>query len=156
MPRRRHAPDVTWLYPHASREEIAELKTFFDHFATRPRNWHDQTRKETHAVTLVNKDRIPWFSVPEQFRPRVQAWFDMKVNQVIREKGSITPGKIRSLRMNACHFGRNVLTHRTWALRRAYLKKRAKWLQYQEWLCQQEIQQLHKAEPMPRRYLGVA
>jgi hypothetical protein len=158
---RKKFDDPTWLYPHATRVQIENLRIYFElHLPNRIRSWHQQTCKDTHALPRIKENwgsGEPWASVPPHFRARVDAWFHMMIARVKRERGTITPGKIRSLRMNAAYYGRYVLTGKRRANKSAYDRMKRKWLQYKEWEAQQQRRELVASRgPMPRKVLECA
>ena len=158
---RKKVADPTWLYPHKSRLYIENLRVYFElHLPNRIRNWDQQTPHDTHALPRIGKHwgtGEPWASVPPHFRPKVEAWFQMMIARVKKERGSITPGKIRSLRMNAANFGRNVLSGRRRENHRQYNRMKKQWLMYKEWEAQQQRRELVASRgPMPRKVLECA
>jgi hypothetical protein len=144
MPPRKQ-DDPTWTYPFASRLEIENLRVYFSHFATRIRSWKQQKDTDTHALPKINGawgGREPWASVPPQHRARVEAWFNHKLAE-LRAKGiTPTPGKIRSLRMNAAMYGRYVLTGKRRMNRVHYEMRKRKWLRYLSWKAAEERKEL--------------
>ncbi len=98
----------------------------------RPQGW-----KKVPCVPKIvdNPDKVFWPTVPEKHRPRVDAWFWMKVAEVKRRNGGkISPAKYSSLRGNAINFGVYVLTGKRRANRSDYERKKRIYLAYQEWL----------------------
>jgi len=138
--------DPSWKFPHASREQIDELRQYFAHFATRLEGWKQNPR--THA--LPAKDRrpdIPWFSVPEQHRAECQRWFEMKIAELKASGRRITSGKIQSLRMNATNYGRYVLTGKRRANRGHYERRKRIWLTFLEWQAKHDRKEIEISRP---------
>jgi len=160
MPRKKvHDPD--WLYPHQTREQVENLRVYFElHLPNRIRSWKQQKDTDTHALARVDNkwgSGEPWASVPPHFRPKVQAWFEMMLRRVKHERGCVSPGKIRSLRMNAAYFGRYVLTGKRRANKSAYDRMKRNWLKYKAWETQQQRTAFVKRQgPMPRKVLDFA
>ena len=160
MTRRKENPDPTWTYPYATRLEIENLQVYFSHFATRIRGWHQQKDTDTHALPRVKGawgSKIPWESVPPQHRARVEEWFNKKLAELKAKGITPSPGKIRSLRMNAANYGRHVLTGHRMADRTAYEIRKKKWLRYLEWKAAEERKEfLAKRTKSPSKVLEVA
>lgn len=152
--------DPTWRYPHATRLQIDNLRVYFSHFATRIRGWHQQTDADTHVFPLINGKRgtgIPWESVPPQHRARVEAWFNKKLAELKLKGITPTPGKIRSLRMNATVYGRYVLTGKRRADKSQYDRRKREWLRYLSWKAAEERKELLALRgPNPRKVLQIA
>ena len=153
MPPKKVNSDPDWHYPFATRLEIENLRVYFSHFATAPRGWKEH--KFTHALPRTNEPRERWASVPPHFRPQVEAWFQMMLKKTKRERGVVTPGKLRSLRMNAACFGRYVLTGKRRVNKSAYDRRKKAWLRYQEWATAEERKEMLARHPMPRKVLEI-
>ena len=139
--------DSGWKFPYASRERIDSLRQYFAHFATRLEGWKQQPR--THA--LPAKDRrpdIPWFSVPEQHREKVNDWFLRKLEEWKRSGRPLTAGKIQSLRMNAANYGRYVLTRKRAANRMVYERNKRIWLEFLNWQERQDRKEVELSRPL--------
>ena len=149
----RRKKDPTWTYPYQSREKVENLRIYFElHLPNRVRSWKDNPN--THALPPGRKVKIPWESVPPHFRPNVEAWFQMMVARVKKERGFITPGKLRSLRMNAANFGRQILTGRRRQNHAQYTRMKNQWLRYKAWEAQQQRRELVESRgPMPHKFL---
>ena len=144
-PVRANPKDPEWKFPYASRERIDTLRQYFAHFATRLEGWHQNPR--THA--LHPKDRhpeIPWYSVPEQHRAKVQAWFDFKIAELKAKNITITAGKLQSLRMNAANYGRYVLTGKRRANHAVYARHKRIWFAYLEWSAERDRRDIEIAK----------
>lgn len=148
--------DPTWLYPYMSRERVENLRIYFElHLPNRVRNWN--TGPDTHALPREMYKKTPWASVAPHFRPNVQRWFDMMVERTKKQRGSISPGKIRSLRMNAANFGRNILTGRRRENHKQYTRMKNQWLRYKAWEAEQQRKEfVAKQGPLPHKILEVA
>lgn len=157
MPRTKKK-DPTWLYPHATREQIENLRVYFEmHLPNRIRNWNGGI--DTHALSAIARKQAagqPWASVPPHFRTRVEAWFQMMLAKTKRERGFVSPGKVRSLRMNAACFGRYILTGKRRSNKAEYDRNKRKWLQFKEWEAQQQRSAFVASRgPMPNRRLEI-
>lgn len=138
--------DPTWRYPYATRLEIENLRIYFSHFATRIRSWKQQKDTDTHALPRGKGGKWgtgePWASVRPDLRPKVEAWFNRKLAEIQARGITPTPGKIRSLRMNAANYGRHVLTYHRAADRMHYQVRKKKWLRYLSWKAAEERKEL--------------
>ncbi len=155
MPRKA---DPAWTYPHLSREKVENLRVYFEmHLPNRINGWKGV---DTHVFPKIKGKRgsgEPWASVPPHFRPKVEAWFQMMLARTKRERGFVSPGKVRSLRMNAANFGRYVLTGKRRANKSVYDRMKRQWLRYKEWETQQQRAALVASRgPMPHKVLEVA
>jgi hypothetical protein len=151
--------DPDWVYPYASRQRIENLTKYFMAFGKKPRDWHTQTGKQTHVFDKNRWRReaiIPFESVPPWLRHRAEQWFNRKIAECKAEgrPNWPSPGKIRSLRMNACHVGRNLWTRKNFASFVLYRKNKKAWLLWLEWNAKNERRE--SQEPMPHRVLEVA
>jgi len=137
--------DPSWKFPYATREQIDELRQYFAHFATRLEGWKENPR--THALPLKERrPDIPWFSVPEKFRPQVEDWFQRKLTELKARGVPITRGKIQSLRMNAANFGRQVLTRNRARNKGMYERKKRLWLAYLHWSAAHDRKEIEIAK----------
>jgi hypothetical protein len=136
-----------WKYPHATREEIQELESYFRDLAMSPRkNW--KTRPKTHA--LDRKEAKPgewWPSVPPHLKQRTQDWFDAKVQKTIAERGGITEGKRRSLRAQAARQARDVWSGNFLRRRNQHSGKKRRWNRYLAWLAEQQREEIKRNTP---------
>lgn len=125
--------DPDWTFPYATRACLERIREYFEGFqkGLHPQGW--RLNKNTHA--LKKSDGTPFASVLPHLRPKVIAWFEMMLARERAKKiaGWPSPGKVRSLRMNAAHFGRNVLTGRRRANKSVYDRRKRIWLAFQEW-----------------------
>jgi hypothetical protein len=150
--------DPTWTYPYATRARIESLAKYMSEFGKRSTNWHMQGKRKESTRVLPNKrkNKIPFESVPPHLRFRAEQWFNRKVAEE-QTKGILgwpSPGKIRSLRMNACNAGRHMWNGEYYTRYRHYLKKKKAWLMYLEWKAKQERQDF--SQPMPHKVLECA
>ena len=98
----------------------------------------------THVLPANRPNRIPWESVPPQFRERCQKLFNRKVAE---EKAKGIPGwpsdgKIRSIRMNVANAGRHYFNAENFIRYIHYKRDKKMWLLYQEWLAKEERKKL--------------
>lgn len=160
MARPKKNADPSWTYPYQTRQQIENLRIYFElHLPNRIRSWKQQTDVDTHAMPRINGKwgtGIPWESVPPHFRPEVERWFQMMLKRTKAQRGTLTAGKIRSLRMNAANYGRNVLTMKRNANRVWYERRKKQWLQYKEWVAERENIAARIARgPAPNRRLEI-
>lgn len=137
--------DPDWTFPYASRQRIENIRAYMAHFATRLEGWKQNPR--THA--LPPKERhpeIPWYSVPEKFRPEVERWFNMKVAQLPPHRRTI--GKIQSLRMNATVYGRYILTGKRRGKKTQYEINKRIWFCYLEWSAANDKKEIDVTRPL--------
>lgn len=157
----RKKPDPDWKYPHATRLEIENLRVYFSHFSRPNRivGWKDQKDTDTHALPRINGKwgtGIPWESVLPQHRAKVDAWFNNKLAELHAKGITPSPGKIRSLRMNAAMYGRHILTFKHLGLRAGYRQRKRKWLRYLNWKAAEERKELLAARgPNPSKVLAI-
>jgi hypothetical protein len=160
MARQMKPKDPEWTYPYATRRQIENLRIYFSHFATRIRGWHQQKDTDTHALPRVKNKwgtGIPFESVPPQHRARVEAWFNRKLAEIKAQGITPSPGKIRSLRMNAANFGRHVLTGHRRIDRAQYEMRKRKWLRYLSWKAAEERKELlARRGPNPSKVLEIS
>jgi hypothetical protein len=142
--------DPDWTFPYCTRKTLERIREYFESFkipGAHPHGWREQTRRQTHA--LEKSDGTPWSSVAPHFRERVEKWFQMKVAQEKAKgiPGWPTPGKIRSLRMNAAYFGRHILTFKRLRWAGHYTRRKRIWLLYQEWMSKKEFVEREVSRP---------
>jgi hypothetical protein len=121
--------DPTWTFPYCTRATLEKIRDYFESFQTggHPRGWAQLRHKR-----LIPNAKIPWESVDPKYRAEVDRWFKMKLNQA-KQAGTLTPGKIASLRMNATFYGRHVLTGKRRGNYGRYARKKRIWIAFQEW-----------------------
>jgi hypothetical protein len=142
--------DPDWTFPYAKRERMMAICNYFENIRFTRKLTQMGISKNTHALprSLAKKLRkkTAWPSVPAQFRTKVDDWFHKKLAQIKAERGYLTPGKIRSLRMNAAYYGRHVLTGRRRANRGRYEMDKRLYLTFLEWEKSENMRQLPKTE----------
>jgi len=160
MPLNSKRKDPDWKYPFQTRLQIENLRIYFSHFATRIRSWDQQKDTDTHALRRIKGKwgtGEPWASVPPQHRTRVEAWFNKKLAELKAKRITPTPGKIRSLRMNAANYGRYVLTGKRRANKAHYDLRKRKWLRYLSWKAAEERKELlARRGPSPSKVLEIS
>jgi hypothetical protein len=138
--------DPDWKFPYASRNAVENARHYFESFQTggHPAGWH-----QLRHYAVIKKPKVPFESVPEKFRAKAKAWFEMKLREEFAKKipGWPTVGKIRSLRMNATYYGRILLTGKRRANRSVYEKRKKIWLAYQEWEKRQHFVDVEASRP---------
>jgi hypothetical protein len=147
---KRDPKDPDWKFPYASREYIDYLRQYFAAFATRNKDWHDNP----HTHVLPPKERrpdIPWYTVPEQHREKVEIWFQRKLAEWKASGRPLTRGKLQSLRMNATVFGRYILTGKRRANHARYDRHKRVWLTYLSWEAQQDRREVELSRPFAAR-----
>lgn len=147
--------DPEWKFPYATREYIVNLAQYMSEFGKRPTNWHMQQKigQRTHVLSENRKNMIPFESVPPYLRFRAEQWFNRKIAECKAEgrPNWPSPGKIRSLRMNACNAGRHMWNGEYYLRYSNYQSKKKMWLRWLDWKAQQERREAQ--EPMPHRVL---
>jgi hypothetical protein len=128
-PKKEDGPD--WKFPYAHRAYIEKLR---EYFRTAPKSggFRCQTRAQTHVLSNKESLRIRreegtnWPSVPPEHRAQAEFHFHRRVAEKTREQGYITPGQVRSIRMNVVRFARWVLPRagKSWQSSRQNLFKR--------------------------------
>lgn len=163
-----HRPnDPTWDYPYASRKRIEGLQAYFDQFKTPQTNgyWvfnHRKYigRKGGMATDVFHnpKDRPPgpWPSVPPHLRQRAQEYFDREVAKTIAERGSITQGKLNSIRMVTARNARYFWTGKRTMAVLQYKRRKKNWLKYLAWKAEKERAALGITDEPRSKVLGIA
>jgi hypothetical protein len=150
--------DPAWTFPYASRKEIERIVHYFEvHLPNRVDSWASFKGKRHFALPRKEHEQLRkitrWPSVPEKYRQQTEDWFQKKLKQCIEERGFVTPAKLRSMKMNAANFGRNVLTKKRMWNKIRYDRDKAIYLAYKEWL---RVEQLKSLPKLRARTLAVA
>lgn len=147
--------DPDWTFPYARRATMEKILVYFENIKVDKTSW--SVNKHTHAlpakVAAELRKTTRWPSVEPKYRQKVEDWFQMKLAQAKKERGELTAGKIRSLRMNAAVYGRFILTGKRRGDHGRYAQNKRLLFAYREHLHQEE---LRNAPKLQSRRLEVA
>jgi hypothetical protein len=147
--------DPDWKFPYAKRARIEKLIAYFAKFATKQR-YFGGTDKQ--VLPENRKNKIPWESVPPQYRYRCQLLFNRKIAQ---EKAKGIPGwptwgKVNSIRMNVTNAGRHSFNGDARRRYAHYKSKKNMWLAWLKWNNeQQHAQRMKELGPTASRRLEI-
>jgi hypothetical protein len=144
--------DPEWTFPFASRQRIENLERYFASLGQK--NTAFGSGRKLKPVLPANRpNKIPWESVPPQYRFRCQQLFNRKIAEERAKKipGWPTRGKIDSLRMNVTNAGRHMFNGEYWVRYFHYKRNKKMWLLWLDW-CAKEQREKAVAERGPEAH----